>query len=182
MADSKIIVKKETLEALKNLKGTYKISSYDEVVSELIKASYSKGNIENISNEDLLFNMNKNDKKSLTRLEVLHTRIGYFEKDYFLKINDISDKLDALNIAKNQNIKIEKTVEKVDSSVISSDEKFLRNKILELENSHQEIEESNEILFRKINLIKSKIIKKTGVFSSGYDATLTEEEYDSIFK
>ena len=177
-----IKVKIDTLEILKTLKITYKISTYDEVISELIKLSYSKGNIEKISNEDLLFNINKNDKKNLTRLEALHTRIGYFEKDYFLKINDISDKLDALNIAKNQNINIEKTVEKVESSVVSSDEKFLRNKILELENSHQEIEESNEVLFRKINLIKSKIIKKTGVFSSGYDATLTEEEYDSIFK
>ena len=173
-----IKVKTDTLEALKSLKVTYKIFTYDEVISELIKLSYSKANLENISNEDLLFNINKNDKVNLKRLEALHTRFGYYEKDYFLKINDISDKLDALNIAKNQNIKIEKNVEKVESS----DEKNLRIKILELENSHQEIEESNEQLYKKINLLKSKIIKKTGVFSSGYDASLTEEEYDSIFK
>ena len=177
MAVKKIIVKNETLESLKFLKVSRKISTFDDVITELIQSSYSKGNIEKISNEDLLFNMNKNDKKSLTRLEALHTRIGYFEKDYFLKINDISDKLDALEYFKKNALKPEKNV----SNIVSSDDKILRNKISELENSHQEIEGVNEELCRKINFLKSKIVKKSGVFSSGYDAAFTDDEYNSIF-
>lgn len=92
MSNTKIIkVKIDTLNALQGLKINYNITSYDEVISELIRMSYSKEQIERNTNDDLMFNLKNGDKKILNRIEALHTRIGYFEKDYFLKIDDIFD-------------------------------------------------------------------------------------------
>ncbi|MCB4235131.1 hypothetical protein LDL59_08580 [Kaistella anthropi] len=100
MAVNKIIVKDDTLNSLKFHKTIYKISTYDEVISELIRANDSKEKIEKISREDLLYHLTNSSKKLLSRIEALHTRIGYFEKDYFLKIDDIYDAVDERKIKK----------------------------------------------------------------------------------
>ena len=179
MSNTKIIkVKIDTLNALQGLKVNYKISSYDEVISELIRMSYSKEQIERNTIDDLMFNMRNGDKKILSRIEALHTRIGYFEKDYFLKIGDISDKIDDISIDKKSIQPIDKNEKNIDTS----DEKKYRKQIEDLEISHQEIEKVNEKLYKKLNLLNSKFIKKNGVFGSGYELNLTPEEYQKIFE
>lgn len=179
MSNTKIIkVKIDTLNALQGLKVNYKITSYDEVISELIRMSYSKEQIERNTNDDLMFNLKNGDKKILNRIEALHTRIGYFEKDYFLKIDDISDKIDDISIDK----KSIKPIDKNEKNIDTSDEKKYRKQIEDLEISHQEIEKINEKLYKKLNLLNSKFIKKTGVFASGYELNLTTEEYQKIFE
>lgn len=179
MSNTKIIkVKIDTLNALQGLKVNYKITSYDEVISELIRMSYSKEQIERNTIDDLMFNLKNGDKKILNRIEALHTRIGYFEKDYFLKIDDI---FDAVEERKN-NSGEKKETKKIEEKSNVIDEKKYRKQIEDLELSHQELEQINAEINRKINLINSKIVKKTGVFASGYEMNLSEEEYNNIFK
>lgn len=177
MSNTKIIkVKIDTLNALQGLKVNYNITSYDEVISELIRMSYSKEQIERNTNDDLMFNLKNGDKKILNRIEALHIRIGYFEKDYFLKIDDI---FDAVEEIKNNNGK-KKEPKMIEEKGNAIDEKKYRKQIEDLELSHQELEQINGEINRKLNLINSKIEKKTGVFASGYEINLTEEEYRKI--
>lgn len=178
MAVNKIIVKDDTLNSLKFHKTIYKISTYDEVISELIRANDSKEKIEKISREDLLYHLSNSSKKLLSRIEALHTRIGYFEKDYFLKIYDIYDAVDERKIKKDQQ-------RNADNSAIekykNENEKLKKQLELQIE-SHAGIEEINANLNKKINLLNSKIVKKSGIFANGFEMNLSEEEYNEIFK
>lgn len=173
-----IKVKKDTLESLKVLKVSFDISSYDELISELIRLSHSKERFEKFSIDDIILSQKKIEKNILRRVESLHTRIGYYEKDYFLKIGDISDKIDDISIDK----KSIKPIDKNEKNIDTSDEKKYRKQSEDLEISHQEIEKINEKLYKKLNLLNSKFIKKTGVFASGYELNLTTEEYQKIFE
>ena len=91
---------------------------------------------------------------------------------------DISDKIDDISINK----KSIKPIDKNEKNIDTSDEKKYRKQIEYLEISHQEIEKINEKLYKKLNLLNSKFIKKTGVFASGYELNLTTEEYQKIFE
>ena len=81
-----IKIKNSLIDSLKGFKVTLGRTSYNDVISELIRLAYSKEKMEGITNEELLENHNKAQKHLAKRLEALHTRIGYYEKDYFLKI------------------------------------------------------------------------------------------------
>lgn len=157
---------------LKVLKLSFGYTTYNDVLNELIAISYTKAEVEKISNEDIIVSQ----KNILKRLEALHTRIGYYEKDYFLKIQDI---FDAVEEMKNNNGE-KKQPKKIEEKSNAIDEKKYRKQIEDLELSHQELEQINGEINRKINLINSKIVKKTGVFASGYEINLTEEEYRKI--
>lgn len=159
---------------LKVLKLSFGYTTYNDVLNELIAISYTKAEVEKISNEDIIVSQ----KNILKRLEALHTRIGYFEKDYFLKIDDI---FDAVEEMKNNNGE-KKEPKKIEEKSNAIDEKKYRKQIEDLELSHQELEQINGEINRKINLINSKIVKKTGVFASGYEMNLSEEDYNNIFK
>ncbi len=177
MAVKKIIVKDDTLDSLKTLKNTYKISTYDELISELIRASYSSEKIEKISNEELLNDFRIYGKKMLQRIESLHTRVGYFEKDYFLKINDIFDALEA----KAQNSKLTHAAVADTSQQLENENIKLKKELDTLRQCLDEIENNNTTLNRKINTLKLKINKKTGIFTTGFEMHLSDEEYQNIF-
>lgn len=179
MEKTQIQINRTTLYSLKHLKGTLNISTYDEVIEALVRQFYSGEKVEKISNENLLSTIEKNDRKSLKRIESLHTRIGYFEKDYFLKIQDIFDVIYEIQTDRKTKSNISKNDDKNSSSF---DEPSYRRKIEDLEKSHEELESINEELFKKINLIRNNISKKTGVFSSGYEASFSEEEFKFICK
>lgn len=179
MEKTQIQVKSETLESLKILKRSLNISTYDEVIEALVRQSYSGEKSEKISNEELLNVVEKNDRKSLKRIEALHTRIGYFEKDYFLKIDHIYDEVSKRSA---QNVSVPSVSSIEEKKNVLFDENSYRQKIEDLEQSHEELENVNEKLFKKINLIKNNISKKTGVFASGYDLGLSEEEFNFFMK
>lgn len=178
MAVNKIIVKDDTLNSLKFHKTIYKISTYDEVISELIRANDSKEKIEKISREDLLYHLTTSSKKLLGRIEALHTRIGYFEKDYFLKIDDIFDAVEARKTKKNQQNNIDNSV----AEEFKNENEKLKKQLELLNESHTEIEKINADLHKKFNFLNSKIEKKSGIFANGYEMNLSEEEYNQTFK
>ena len=175
---AQIKLKKSVVDNLKVCKSVMGCPTYSDVIAELIRLANSKENIEKVSNQEIVYIINKFDKKIASRVEALHTRIGYFEKDYFLKIPEIFDSVDA----KTLRTKFVNEPKESDKSIDKNEEALYRQKIENLQKSHLELENFNEDLNRKVNLIKSKLFKKSGVFASGYEITLSEEEYNSIFK
>lgn len=176
-----IRVKNDTLDSLKRFKVIYRATSYDEVICQLVTAANSKQPIEGINNEDLAQELARGFKKALQRVEALHTRIGYFEKDYFLKIGEIYDAIE-----KRDSIKVAEKTKSTEPEHISEKPKDiaeikLRKQLEELEESHLEMEQINQGLNKKLNAIRNKIVKKTGVFASGYELSLTDEEYNLLF-
>lgn len=176
-----IKIKMNTLELLQILKVRTGKVSYDDVLNEIMLKYEMNVKAEKLSNEDLQLFINSNYKQMLKRLEALHDRFGYYEKNYFTKIIDIADDI-ADGVLPNR---IEEVVK---SEVISAndkvgieDESILQKRYSELESAYEELRMTSKNNTGKIRTLKSKISKKGGVFSSGYDLNLTEEEYKSIF-
>lgn len=178
---SMIRIDKGTLGLLQKLKVQKDLVSYDDVINEILLKYYMNHEPEKVSNEDVLLSVVKNDKQILKRIEALHDRIGYYEKVYFTKIIDIADDIEAIISHK----KDEESTKYEDQNT----SEILQNKTyLELQKKHKELEISFEDLRiknkntnSKLRTIKNKISKKSGVFKSGFDLNLTEEEYNSIF-
>lgn len=176
-----IQIKKEIINNLKGLKISLGVKTYNDVLEELIRLSYVKENTGGISNKDLLENLGKGQKALTRRLEALHTRIGYFEKDYFLKIIDIVDAVEKANVDKKHGIDHSKIPDSTVEKTTASADLQLRKQFEDLEESHLEMENINERLNKKINTLRNKIVKKSGVFASGYELSLTDEEYNLLF-
>ena len=162
---------------LKVLKLSFGYTTYNDVLNELIAISYTKAEVEKISNEDIIVSQ----KNILKRLEALHTRIGYYEKDYFLKIQDIYDSVDNIKLPSNEVSKKEKNENVISIGSNLVDEKIYKKQIEDLKESHSEIENVNQKLNYKVNLLENKFVKKSGVFAQGYECILTDEEYLKIF-
>lgn len=174
-------IRKDVINNLKGLKITLGLTTYNDVIEELIRLSYLKENTKGISNKDLLETLGKGQKHLTKRLEALHTRIGYYEKDYFLKIQDIYDAVDNIKLSSNEVSKKEKNENVISIGSNLVDEKIYKKQIEDLKESHSEIENVNQKLNHKVNLLENKFVKKSGVFAQGYECILTDEEYLKIF-
>lgn len=162
---------------LKVLKLSFGYTTYNDVLNELIAISYTKAKVEKISNEDIIISQ----KNILKRLEALHTRIGYFEKDHLLKIHDIFDAVDGAEKFTKKPTEIYSDVQRNETVIDSSMEIKYKKQIKDLEDSHSQIEEINRKMNAKVNLLEEKFVKKSGVFSQGYECNLSEQEYNEIF-
>lgn len=181
MAKNRIYVELSTFENLKDMKVKMNKVSFDDVIKELIRLTHARETVEKISNSDLLLDGKKNYNQMLKRLEALHDRFGYYEKNYFTKIVDIADDI-ADGVLPNR---IEEIVEKNDKNEVNNlnvgDESNLLKRYNELESIYEELRMTSKNNTTKIRTLKNKISKKSGVFASGYDLNLSEEEYNSIF-
>ena len=178
---SHIFLEIETIKLLKQLKSTHKVPSYEALMKILLDKTTKNEYFEDISHQEIDQNVKDSHRSTLKRIEALHTRIGFYEKEYFQKIDDISKNISSNHLEISQKLNLngkpvpsEKTVEK-------SSDKSLERDLKLVEESHEILEKMNEEFSRKLSLLKSKIQKKSGVFANGYELNLTEVEFKNLF-
>lgn len=160
MQDKRILLKPATLEALKILKSKYATSSYDVLISQLIENSMSSEKLEKMTHTVLFDEIKKLLDRNLKRIEATHKRLGFYEKDYFLKINDINSE-----------------ISKLDFKILNE-----KNDEKSIEEKPNIVDDSNYKNLQKLNLLKSKAIKTDDVFVVTYTITLNESDYIKIFE
>ena len=160
MQDKRILLKPATLEALKILKSKYAVTSYDVLISQLIENSMSTEKMEKMTHTILFDELKKLLDRNLKRIEASHTRLGFFEKNYFLNINDLASEISKINID-SSNSKTEQKISENETNIID-------------ENSYKNLQ--------KLNLLKSKAIKTDDVFNTTYIINLNEADYNKIFE
>ena len=160
MQDKRILLKPVTLEALKILKSKYATSSYDVLISQLIENSMSSEKLEKMTHTVLLDEIKKLLDRNLKRIEATHKRLGFYEKDYFLKISDINSE-----------------ISKLDFKILNE-----KNDIKPIEEKPSIADDNNYKNLQKLNLLKSKSIKTDDVFTATYNITLSEADYLKIFE
>lgn len=161
MQEKRIILKETTLECLRILKREYRVTSYDTLVFQLIEMSKNGRFVKDISNNEMLLEIIKKVNHNLKRIESIHTRIGFYEKEYFLKIKDVAEEFSEIKLKQQTEI-------------------YSRKK--NNENLSGNTENYNSENFRKLNLLKSKCIKTDDVFATNYSINLTEDDYKKIFE
>lgn len=181
----KIVVGELTHINLTNLKKIYKITSMDRLINELISYKNNDSKKFGFDNDSLKKDMVEFRGKLDSRIDGVYKRLGKYNDLYFGKIIDLNDKMDELFLLLNKsNVKQESEVKSKDEAPEIStnliDEK-LKNDFQNLSKSHNILEEENEKLQQKINLLQSKFQTNKNPFSSKFDASLSKDEFDNIF-
>ena len=127
----------------------------------------------------------KNDYDLLKRQEQFFKRLGALETKYFKNILDISESLKELNLKNskgNEDIQISK-MNTNNNTILknSNEEKKLIRELEFLKNHSKELELSIKKKQEKINALQSKFVKKNFMFSSNYEASISEEEFKNLF-
>lgn len=178
---SHIFLEVETIKQLKQLKSTYKVSSYESLMKILLEKTTKNEYFENISHQEIDQNVKESYKYTIKRIEALHTRIGFYEKEYFQKIDDISKNISSNHLEISERLKLNTNHKDLEKPVEKNTDKSLERDLKLVEESHEILEKMNEEYSRKLSLLKSKIQKKSGVFTTGYELNLTEEEFKNLF-
>lgn len=181
----KIVIGELTHINLTNLKKIYKITSMDRLINELISYKNNDSKKFGFDNDSLKKDMVEFRGKLDSRIDGVYKRLGKYNDLYFGKIIDLNDKMDELfSLLNKSNVKQESEVkQKNETPEISTnliDEK-LKNDFQNLSKSHSILEEENEKLQQKINLLQSKFQANKNPFSSKFDASLSKDEFDNIF-
>jgi len=181
----KIVVGELTHINLTNLKKIYKITSMDRLINELISYKNNDSKKFGFDNDSLKKDMIEFRGKLDSRIDGVYKRLGKYNDLYFGKIIDLNDKMDELfSLLNKSNVKQESEVKSKDEAPQIStnliDEK-LKNDFQNLSKSHSILEEENEKLQQKINLLQSKFQTNKNPFSSKFEASLSKDEFDNIF-
>ena len=177
-----ITLNKETIQLMKTIKLTYGYKTYDNLIVSSVKILSNSEITGEKSKADILL---KNDYDLLKRQEQFFKRLGALENLYFKNIlnfsdllieseNRISKKINDLEIPKKNTNNDHVLKNDNEDKKLIIELKFLKNHSKELEIL---LKKKNE----KIKILESKFIKKNSMFSSNYEASISDDEYKNLF-
>jgi hypothetical protein len=175
-------LKIETIQLLKTIKVTHRYKTYDDLIISAAKILSNSEITGEKSKADILL---KNDYDLLKRQEQFFKRLGALENLYFKNILNFSDLLiDSENrISKKINdLEIPKKNTNNDHVLKNDNEdKKLKIELEFLKNHSKELEILLKKKNEKIKILESKFVKKNSMFSSNYEASISDEEYKNLF-
>jgi len=172
----------ETLDLMRKNKIKFNKKTYDNLIIFSLKY-LNNLDIENEkSKSDILL---KNDYDLLKRQEQFFKRLGALEKLYLKPILlHFDDKIMEVKLPNNTdksviNIEDEKTKKELNKLMNENSELIKNNKYNESQINHLDslVDKKQNI----INALKNKFVKKKSMFSSNYEASISEEEYKNLF-
>lgn len=168
----------ETLDLMRKNKIKFNKKTYDNLITFSLKY-LNNLDIENEkSKADILL---KNDYDLSKRQEQFFKRLGALETKYFKNILTISDSIKEINMKNskgNEDLEVHKKELKKTMYENSELRKNIKSKEAQVNHLDNLIDKKQKV----INNLQKKIIKSSGVFSSGYEMKLSESEYKEIFE
>jgi hypothetical protein len=177
-----ITLNKETIQFLKTIKVTHRYKTYDDLIISAAKILSNSEITGEKSKADILL---KNDYDLLKRQEQFFKRLGALEKLYLKPILlHFDDKVMEVKLANNTdksviNIEDEKTKKELNKLMNENSELIKNNKYNESQINHLDslVDKKQNV----INALQKKFVKKNSMFSSNYEASISDDEYKNLF-
>jgi hypothetical protein len=177
-----ITLNKETIQLMKTIKLTYGYKTYDNLIVSSVKILSNSEITGEKSKADILL---KNDYDLLKRQEQFFKRLGALEKLYLKPILlHFDDKVMEVKLANNTdksviNIEDEKTKKELNKLMNENSELIKNNKYNESQINHLDslVDKKQNV----INALQKKFVKKNSMFSSNYEASISDDEYKNLF-
>jgi hypothetical protein len=175
-------LKIETIQFLKTIKVTHRYKTYDDLIISAAKILSNSEITGEKSKADILL---KNDYDLLKRQEQFFKRLGALEKLYLKPILlHFDDKVMEVKLANNTdksviNIEDEKTKKELNKLMNENSELIKNNKYNESQINHLDslVDKKQNV----INALQKKFVKKNSMFSSNYEASISDDEYKNLF-
>jgi hypothetical protein len=178
MDTSSIKLKIATIQLMKAIKLTHGYKTYDNLIVSAVKILNSSEITGEKSKADILL---KNDYDLSKRQEQFFKRLGALETKYFKNILNISEIIKESELRITQKIESKEIPKKLtnNESVVKkeNEKKIIEPYEIEIERLRKILREDEE----KIKILENKFVKKKSMFSSNYEASISEEEYKNLF-
>jgi hypothetical protein len=175
-------LKIETIKFLKTIKVTNRYKTYDDLILSAAKILSNSEITGEKSKADILL---KNDYDLSKRQEQFFKRLGALETKYFKNILNISEIIKESELRITQKIESKEISKKLtnNESIVKNDneDKKLTKELEFLKNHSKELEILLKKKNEKIKILEKKFVKKNSMFSSNYEASISEEEYKNLF-
>jgi chromosome segregation ATPase len=171
-------LKIETIKFLKTIKVTNRYKTYDDLILSAVKILSNSEITGEKSKADILL---KNDYDLSKRQEQFFKRLGALETKYFKNILNISESLKELNFKNSKGKEDLEVYKKELNKLMNENSELIKNN----KYNESQINHLDSLVDKKQNIISAlqkKIVKSSGVFSSGYEMKLSEAEYNEIFE
>ena len=182
MDTSSIKIKIETIQLLKTIKVTHRYKTYDDLIISAAKILSNSEITGEKSKADILL---KNDYDLLKRQEQFFKRLGALEKLYLKPI---------LLYLESEKTEV-KVPNNLKESVINNEEEKIKKELKKIMDENLELRKNNKskeiqvnhldsLIDKKQNIIdtlQSKFVKKNSMFSSNYEASISDDEYKNLF-
>ena len=182
MDTSSIKIKIETIQLLKTIKVTHSYKTYDDLIISAAKILSNSEITGEKSKADVLL---KNDYDLSKRQEQFFKRLGALEKLYLKPI---------LLYLESEKTEV-KVPNNLKESVINNEEEKIKKELKKIMDENLELRKNNKskeiqvnhldsLIDKKQNIIdtlQSKFVKKNSMFSSNYEASISDDEYKNLF-
>ena len=182
MDTSSIKIKIETIQLLKTIKVTHRYKTYDDLIISAAKILSNSEITGEKSKADILL---KNDYDLSKRQEQFFKRLGALEKLYLKPI---------LLYLESEKTEV-KVPNNLKESVINNEEEKIKKELKKIMDENLELRKNNKskeiqvnhldsLIDKKQNIIdnlQSKFVKKNSMFSSNYEASISDDEYKNLF-